>query len=147
MKNPFATRKFKDTDVVLALESFTGALDNGREIRVTKDSRLRGSSEIVKKWPEFFAPEGADSDELQQQREAVFYRPSNEEAERADRSRREEEARRSPPQPPLAEAAQVIQAFAADGRSYGTGELVRLDDPIVKKYPERFQLPARPLPR
>ncbi|MDP9265643.1 MAG: hypothetical protein M3O91_05935 [Chloroflexota bacterium] len=59
--------------------------------------------------------------------------------------KRAEQANKYPPSPPLAEAAQATVAFRAKGRSIGAGQLVPIDDPLVRQFPANLQGPARPI--
>jgi hypothetical protein len=134
-------------EILVAIESGAGLLDDGKETRWIKGvTRVRADSAVARKWPIFFLRDGASDDEIAAARAPIDAHVIAQ-TEKQDLEYRRDQERRYPPQPAIEQAAQVISAFRHGGRSYGAGELVAIDDPVVKKMPAMFQLPARPLAR
>lgn len=54
-------------DVLVAIETGSGLLDDGTEVRWTKGrTRVRANHAIAKKWPNFFAESDADYPEIEE---------------------------------------------------------------------------------
>jgi hypothetical protein len=141
--------KFKNDDVVIAIEAFHGTL-KGQEVTVQRGSRLRGDSDVVRMWPQFFSVDGASDIEIHQQREAVIYGPQNEASDAANRAMREEQERHMPPPIPVERRLRVRQAFRQGlTRSFAEGQVVDREDKaiakIVAEHPQFFEIPGRPL--
>jgi hypothetical protein len=145
MPSLFRTRRFKDDEIVVCIDGFAGALDSGREVIYKKGARLRASDPAVRKWPELFARDGASDDELQQQRAEVFFPHHNEVIAKADREFREEQAQREPKPIPPEERVEVLRDFRIGLRLISEGAVFSRNDPLVKRHPEFFGEPRRPL--
>jgi hypothetical protein len=109
---------------------------------------MRASSEAVKRWPLFFARDGATEDELQAQREEVFYQHESEVSAETDRAAREEQAKQRPAIP-VERRLRVTDGFRLGVRTFAAGEIVDREDKaianIVAEHPQYFETPGRPL--
>jgi hypothetical protein len=137
--------KVKDNEILVAIESGSGLLDSGEEVRWARGkTRVRADSAIARKWPFYFVRDGATEDEVAAAR-APLHARVNALAEKTDAAFRREQARNAPL--PIAEerAVEVIHDFTVGLVLYPEGTRFDRDDELVKKHPEFFGTPRRPL--
>ena len=148
MANPLTRSKFKDDEIVVATTSL--AVEGVDEV-IRRGMQLRGNHPAVRKCPQWFVPFGTPESEWPSEWD-------NAGLERiAEEQRRESERRHCAlgPHPhngecsstiPEDEVVICIQGFAVFGSAaVEVGARRRRTDPIVKKHPQFFAEPPKPL--
>lgn len=128
--------KFKDDEVVVSWQTFAG---EGIDEVIKRGTRLRGAHPAVRRWPQFFVADGTPEKEWPGLLDATIEHSQKVAAERAA------ENERKYPTIPADEVVVCIQGFRAGFTSVDEGARRRRTDPVVKKYPQFFGEPPRPL--
>jgi hypothetical protein len=115
-----------------ASEGFDGVIRRG--------DRLRGTHPAVKRWPQFFVEDGTPEGEWPGLLDGTEEQLAPMYAERAA------EQERKYPTIPESEVVICIEGFGVLGSAFvEVGARRRRTDPIVKKYPQFFADPPKPL--
>jgi hypothetical protein len=137
--------KRSDDVLMIAIESGAGRLESGSEVIFVRGvTKVRAGSEVVKKWPQFFAPVNSTDDEIAAARQPIEDHVIGQ-TMKADRSYRAQQAQTTPAHIPDERAAEVIREFTIGYATYLVGARYDRDDPLVKANPEYFGTPRQPL--
>lgn len=128
--------KVDPAKIYTSWQTFTG---DGIDTVINRGDRLRGTHPAVKRWPEYFVEDGTPKAEWPGLLDGAI-----EDGARRAEAERLEELRRNPPIPESEIVVCTEDLMVGFGR-ISAGTRHRRTDPLVKKYPQFFSEPPRPL--
>jgi hypothetical protein len=133
-------RKFKQTDVVIAMDSISGTDPTGSPVTLARGTEVRGDHFLVTKLPHLFAPAGTPESEW-----LSSFAEAGRMLAREESSRRHEQERRAAAWPkvnPSTPVSDLVRCTTTIIQSRwggcGRGEVRLRTDSIVEHLPEHF---------